>query len=367
MPTISIQATDTLFFRDGRPFSMGEETFAQGLFPPPPSVLYGALRSSFIADQIELGKSKELAIEESDNLQINAICLKSVTLGDLGGSIWYAMPLDLIVPKIGKEDKANPLLLSEKSGVSNAQLPKVLKSPTDEKTVEGQFLIGKREFSKYLSGEKEEFSFSKLDDYVKKEHKIGIGRDSGTHVADDGKLFRVIMNRPTVSRNGNITKLQFVIKYDDLPLEKEGWLNVGGERRIGFFKGEEPYDVPRPEVTQPICKVYLSTPAIFKDGWKPQELLNKYGLTLISATIGRSQPIGGWDLNKWEPKPMVQTVSAGSVYFVQADSIEAINSFAEDVHGKSISDNINGIDYAKQGFGIAYIGNVNINQQKNDK
>ena len=175
------------------------------------------------------------------------------------------------------------------------------------------------------------------------------------------------MNRPTVSRDGNLTKLQFLITYDDLSLKKEGWLNIGGERRIGFFKEEEPHDISISKITQPMCKVYLSTPAIFKDGWKPQELLNRYGLTLISAAIGRSQPIGGWDLNKWEPKPMVQTVSAGSVYFVQADSVEAINSFAEAVHGKSISDKINGIDYAKQGFGIAYVGNVNINQQQTEK
>src|SRR5690606_13934978 len=146
-------------------------------------------------------------------------------------------------------------------------------------------------------------------------------------------------------------------------LVKEGWLNVGGERRVAFFKEEDSYEVSLPKITQPICKIYLSTPAIFKDGWKPQELLNKYGLTLVAAAIGRSQPIGGWDLDKWEPKPMVQTVSAGSVYFVQADSMEAVNDFAKEVHGKSISDSFNGIDYTKQGFGIAYIGNVNINQQ----
>lgn len=366
MPTISIQATDTLFFRDGRPFSMGEETFAQGLFPPPPSVIYGALRSSFIADQLESGHIQVDAIKESESLRINGIHFKTVNLGDAGGSIWHSMPMDLIVPKIKKQDKANPLLLFDKPGISSSSLPKVLQSPTDEKTVEGHFLMNKREFVKYLNGEKDEFVISKLSNFLNKELKIGIGRDYNSHVADDGKLFRVIMNRPATSDNGNLTKLQFLINYSDLALKKEGWLNAGGERRVASFKAEELYDVPLPKITQPLCKIYLSTPAIFNDGWKPEKLLKDNGLTLIAAAIGKSQPIGGWDLDKWEPKPMVQTVSAGSVYFVQAENIEAINAFAEKVHGKSISDNFNGMDYQKQGFGIAYIGNANINQQKSE-
>src|SRR5690606_8643585 len=182
MPTISIQATDTLFFRDGRPFSMGEETFAQGLFPPPPSVLYGSLRSSFISDQIESGNTKGSAISSSDNLKINGIYFRAVNPGDVSGTVWHPMPLDLIVPKTGKEDKAIPLLLFDKPKLSTTLLPKVLQSPTDEKTIDGQCLMNKWKFAKYLNGEKEEFNISKLSDYVNKEHKIGIGRDSNSHV-----------------------------------------------------------------------------------------------------------------------------------------------------------------------------------------
>lgn len=363
MPIISIQATDTLFFRDGRPFSMGEETFAQGLFPPPPSVIYGALRSSFISDQIELGHNQVDAIKESESLRINGIYLKTINLGYAGGSIWHPMPMDLIVPKKdGQAENAVPLKFGEKPTYSSASLLKVLQAEGVDKTEDGAFLLNKREFAGYLNGEKDEFVISKLSDFLSKEQKIGIGRDYNSHVADEGKLFRVIMNRPATTDNGNLTKLQFLINYSDLALETEGWLNVGGERRVASFKAEDEYDVPLPEITQPLCKIYLSTPAIFRDGWKPEKLLKDNGLTLIAAAMGKSQPMGGWDLDKWEPKPMVQAVSAGSVYFVQAENIDAVKAFAEKVHGKSISDNFNGIDYQKQGFGIAYIGNVDINQ-----
>lgn len=50
---ISLEAIDTLFFRDGKPFTMGEDNFASGIFPPAPSVLYGALRSAYFACDVD--------------------------------------------------------------------------------------------------------------------------------------------------------------------------------------------------------------------------------------------------------------------------------------------------------------------------
>ena len=44
---ISIKPFDCLFVRDGKPFSMGDEVWASGIFPPPPSVVYGALRTAW--------------------------------------------------------------------------------------------------------------------------------------------------------------------------------------------------------------------------------------------------------------------------------------------------------------------------------
>jgi hypothetical protein len=55
---------------------------------------------------------------------------------------------------------------------------------------------------------------------------------------------------------------------------------------------------------------------------------------------------------------MVQAVPPGAVYYVEAESTEAANNAAAAIHGQSISDTMNNIDYAKQGFGIAYIGKI---------
>ncbi|HEC25711.1 MAG TPA: hypothetical protein ENI54_06865, partial [bacterium] len=56
---VEIDALDTLFFRDGKPFTMAENRWADTVFPPFPSVIYGALRSAYFANHIEeLGKAK---------------------------------------------------------------------------------------------------------------------------------------------------------------------------------------------------------------------------------------------------------------------------------------------------------------------
>ena len=38
-----------LLFRDGKPFSMGADIWAESVFPPAPQVIYNALRTGFIA------------------------------------------------------------------------------------------------------------------------------------------------------------------------------------------------------------------------------------------------------------------------------------------------------------------------------
>ena len=43
---LKLQPLDTLFFRDGKPFSRGDESWADGNFPPNPSVIYGAMRTA---------------------------------------------------------------------------------------------------------------------------------------------------------------------------------------------------------------------------------------------------------------------------------------------------------------------------------
>ena len=51
---LELQPLDTLFFRDGKPFNKGEENWADAIFPPFPATIYGALRTAYFNEHIEI-------------------------------------------------------------------------------------------------------------------------------------------------------------------------------------------------------------------------------------------------------------------------------------------------------------------------
>lgn len=354
MPTISIQATDTLFFRDGRPFSMSDDSFAQGIFPPPPSVLFGALRSARIAKGIEGGAEINELIPTTENLSFYALSLLS------GSSHYFPIPLDLVVakPKGNKRLIAQLLTLEPAPKYSNAFTSHVLRSSIDGKSEDEPLLFELTAFENYLNGEFENLVVRKRSDFITPESKIGIGRDRDSNIADGGKLFRIQANRLAKDLGKTVQKIGFLLGYEGLELPERGWLSFGGERRVAFFEKTDSFETPCPNIDNSRFKIYLSTPALFADGWKPTELLKQYGLTLLAAALDRPVHIGGWDLEKTKPKPMLQCVPAGSVYYVEAKDANAAKTAATAIHGKSISENLNQTNYKAQGFGIAYVGKI---------
>lgn len=346
MQTIAIQATDTLFFRDGRPFSMGEDSFAQGIFPPPPSVLFGVLRSVYLAKGLEDDSGLETLILDSLNLKFRFIALQA------GPNVFFPLPKDLVVSKDKGRLKPHPLLLSDAFKFSNGQTNKVLISTFEDKTEDDTFLTDHLSLERYLSGNVVNVLPRKLTDFTCPETKIGIGRDKNRNTAEDGKLFRLQATRPVTK---NLQHLQFLISFDGLQLPEDALFTMGAERRVAFYKKRDDLNLECPNLENKIFKIYLATPAIFKQGWRPETLLDNHGLELLTAALDRPIHIGGWDMDEKRPKPMLQCVPAGSVYYVKAKDIDAANRIAHAIHGKSISDNLNQTDYQSQGFGIAYV------------
>jgi hypothetical protein len=60
--------------------------------------------------------------------------------------------------------------------------------------------------------------------------------------------------------------------------------------------------------------LYLATPSVFAEGWRPR-LPEKSGLRLVGAAVGRPVPVAGWDAERRAPKPPLRAAPAGSVYF----------------------------------------------------
>ncbi len=351
---IRISALDTLFFRDGKPFTMGEETWADGVFPPYPSVLYGALRTWYIANHPENVSQK--LIEESGGIAITGIYYRLPT------GLHLPLPLDMVEPKDkiteeqNKEERETAyhvvsLELHEQNTLSNHLLPALL-LPNDDLEVETveDGLISSDNFKQYLEGTLQEAHIRKLKDAAQTEPKVGIGRKDSTNAADEGKLYRVGMRRAT-----NFEIITVVTLPADQFQYTATFLKLGGEGKIAAIEERGRMDALKIEkdtiaLNPGKFKLYLSTPAIFKNGWKPD--LEALGIkaTPIAAALGKPVHIGGFDMAINKPKPMRKAVPAGSVYYYETK--EPVERILEKLQGESISDFLK-----EQGFGIAYVGN----------
>lgn len=333
-----ISAADTLFFRDGRPFTMGEDTYVGSInFPPNPSVLYGALYSTFKQD----------------------ISVENIWLRDEGGTNYFALPKDLVVPK--GTDKAKKLTLKNIDFASSAALSNnhFLVNNENKKVQDGSFLIGMINLKAYLRGKDESFSCTPLSSYLSSEIKMGIGRNNLTKITQDGMLYRIAMQRSELKIGVSIKNLESTIS-DRIPIQ------LGGEKKMAWVESSASSpDIAMPDLAGDTrFKIYLATPALFIEGFMPK-ILEQKGLTLLTAAIDKPIHIGGWDIAGNRPKPMLQAVPAGSVYYVQAATPQLAQEIATEIHGKSISEYYYESRYSnytfdskKQGFGIAFIGKI---------
>ena len=338
MQTINITAADTLFFRDGRPFTMGEDTHADGLFPPPPSVLYGALRSAYMAKKLSTDTVADL-IKETSLLTIKGLALVIENFG-----IHFPLPKDLVVPKVkDKRYKALPLDYTVASNLSSSLTPKTLKNRKKDKMQDGDFYLKRSAMIDYLNRDEDEFPCRLLP--IEREMKVGIGRNNETHIATDGMLYRAAMQRPK--------EVSFAVQFDNLSLDTEGVLQLGGERKVAHFQSFNYQEVEIPTIEGCEFKIYLATPAIFKAGWQPTDILEE-GCTIQAAAIGKPLHLGGFDIDKKTPKAMLQAVPAGSVYYVKAKDEAQAQRIIKKIEAQgSISE-----FYPEQGFGIAFIGKI---------
>ena len=353
--TIRIEPLDTFFFRDGKPFTMGAETWTDTVFPPSPSVFYGALRTCWLSNQI--GVFSKENIDLSEKLQIKGLFIQ------INDNLYLPVPNDFVEKKRNRKER----LLTDKveSVISNKQVS--LLTTQDKTTVvediSDNALMSVDNFENYLKKfNLKNLQYRNSSYYITKDSKIGISRNSDARTTEEGMLYRVDFNR---FKSDEKTLIAFVVDFEGLDsFPEEGIIKLGGEGKLASFKS-----ITSEKVTPPSFqdadefKLYIATPTIFDNtdkGWLPewideQSLLSKgfkFKVKLHSVSIGKPVMIGGFDLLIGKPKPMYKAIPAGSVYhfkLLEGQMSDVINEF----HGKTISE-----IYSKQGFGLSYIGKI---------
>jgi CRISPR-associated protein Cmr3 len=357
---LQLEALDTLFFRDGRPFNMGEESQAEGLFPPLPSTVLGAFRSLWISLQLEPPKTclSTLAIASERQLDISYFGLS------IADNLFFPAPCDLFFAE--KDIEAKPMKLVNKNNITSSCSPEVtcfFRGDSEGKTqsVNGR-LIDNASMDNYVKGNIPEVGLHSkpMTNYMSKEPKIGIGRSNETHLTEEGQLFRVAYNRLENRQGERLNLLVEVNGFDDsiVPISQYAVLPLGGERRSVAIKSVD-FKLPeKPTIKGKFFKLCLLTPGLFST-WYPTHLKEKYkGLQLIAAAVGRPVSIGGWDLAKQKPKAMRKAAPAGSVFLFEATDEAQANQIAKELHGFSSCESTD----KQSGFGLCFIAQPFDNQ-----
>jgi CRISPR-associated protein Cmr3 len=359
MKLLRINALDTLFFRDGKPFTMGDDNVGISVFPPAPSVFRGFLRSLYFANGGDTSGAGETG-DPTNNISIDFLSLKKCDTDEF----LFPVPSDLIIDKNDKDNNMSYLSYDKnKLPASSYDLPFILKTQDDAlnvklKETSGSIYFSLNQLNNYIEGKDPGQGFE-LKEMISEEVKTGIGRDDDTRTTSDtGMLYQIVMQRPQTEK---CQGLDFVVGYSgcELPLNQlSGLARIGGEGKLVQIAEEAPPVIRTPEVNG-LVKMYLATPAIFTEGWKPEKLFADYCIGVAACSLGRYRSFGGWDVAKRKPKPMLRAVPAGSVYYLKSPDKSKLQSFVNSYHGKKLEHNVSiPLNAAVDGFGLVYFANI---------
>ncbi len=323
---VVIDPFDTLFFRDGRPFSLGEETWSNSIFPPNPATVHGALFSALFPKHKWSNANK-------DTLKIVGpfICNRNpATMQD----IFVPPPADIFVEEKNKEGdielaeirniSGSPFIISQISGQEEIAID-VFPWIYSERVVvpaTGKYISLYDLFQYLIEGKKPKVVKSLQDFYVV-EPKIGIGIDNKTRTVEERKLYNVQM----VRLKDEYSLMVFMTVYDEevkqeifRRKEKPYILKLGGEGRIAeavVYDNSLQFESDLQNKTN-YYRIYVLTP--YKSESIPAWMVQNADWTVKGATITGYMQIGGWDMEKRKPKPMCRYVKPGSVFYVESET-----------------------------------------------
>jgi CRISPR-associated protein Cmr3 len=360
----SITPQDAWFFRDGRPYNHAESNQAdvESVFPPSARTLTGAVRAALARANGWDGQPRGWPAKVTEAFgsgpnDLGKLQFSGPFLLRDGQSLW-PIPRHLLgrseggclIPKAFL--RPDTALIETDQGKRN--LPKITLPPGEKRdgpkpaevawiTTVGlsQILVGHVPSPDAVLEPTQLWQF---------ESRVGLKRDDQTHKVGEGDLYSPSYIRLCrgVALGGGLTGVRVEMKC--LP----ELFPLGGESRLAQcdpWNGDPLPKAPRADSFKSNAEgrvefaIILLTPGRLAD---PTSFFS--GARLISACVGKSVPIGGWDSLNNEPLPLEPFHPAGSAWFCDAPADE-FHKRIHGQHGHWIGSHI------AHGFGQIVIGN----------
>lgn len=311
----SYTPADTVFCKGAEPMEMGMDHTANSIFPPPVETISGALRA-------EVLRQNSVSIKGYKNKECDKGIISSI--GECGSPA----PFRVFGPLFRKDGRflvpapyswfAEKDLLKKRGTVPvykgslmdhslvSTDLDSVLwvKGEGSELSSLGGFWVDKDS----LSSGAEKMDVWMPEDLFDFEERTGIGLDFSSENNCRSTSYRTVRTGHLYTFYHSRLKpdVELVFGVDtELPLQNEGCLNLGGEKRFGRY-----------------C--LLSPAPQFKDsgdGYFQTLSLIPYSEESASKLVATGKPVrlGGWDMNRGFHKPMRNYMPAGTVFTEKID------------------------------------------------
>ena len=363
---VAIRPADVWLFRDGKPFTAGEDHIAESTFPPSPFTLQGAIRTKVLADK---GNPSEFArkgqpdpeVGYGDNFGKLRLC-GPLLMRCKNGKWERLIPMPADVVKVGKRYellRPNPDLPFATNLPNSLQL---LWARTGERVSEAKNWLPESQWENYLKGQPPSQAV-RAEDLFTFEPRFGIAIDSTKGTTQEAMLYQARFVR---LKEGTALWAE----VHGVSLGEKGFLRFGGEGRAAIYEAiQEPLQKSLKPLSQfnaannaTRFKIVLVTPAWFSGGWRPKDgdwsKIFGSSVRLVGAAIPRPLLLGGFDVAKGVPKPMCVFVPAGAVYFFEAkEPVAFTDDFAfTETPNEVKQQNSNSNAWAQIGLGSVLIG-----------
>lgn len=343
---VIIDPLDTLFFRDGRPFSLGEETWSNSMFPPNPTTIHGSIFSAlFSKDKWNNADKNNLKIVGPFICERDAF-IKSKDKEKRIKHIFVPAPADVFVEEKNKDGnielaeikdiRNSPFIISQINGKDENEIY-LFPWLYSEKVVvpaTGKY-ISLYDLSQYLRNEGKPKVIKSIRDFYVVEPKIGIGIDSKKRTVEERRLYNVQMIR----LKDEYSLMVFMNVSDGEVNQKlenrKGQpfiLKLGGEGKVAeaFIYDNNLEFECNLQNNSDYLKLYVLTP--YKSDSNPAWAIKNSIGKITGATVTGFMQIGGWDMLNGKPKPMCRYIKPGSVFYVKTE--KSVNSLCEDIAWK---------------------------------
>lgn len=346
-----LEPVDVLFLRGNKGYG-DPGCYGESHVPPWPSVIAGALRTRILVDDgADLAAFARGGVmhptigkpDEPGSFGIVAFHLAR-RFPDRRVEALVAPPADLVITRHKESGPAvsalRPVRLLKDGLLDSYRLPlRPVLAERSRAKPEGGYWLTEAALKAYLAGR-----LPRPNDLVhtaqlwKRDPRVGVGLDPDKRSAAEGRLFTAEAVAMTPGRwSGARDGFQagFLVGVAGCEPPRGGMLRVGGDGRAMAVHALEQYAFPEPDYEAIArarrCRMVLSSPGIFADGWLPTGIercdgewcfeLRGVRARLVAACVPRAELISGWDLAREQPKPALRVAPAGSVYWL--DELEA--------------------------------------------